>query len=777
MKRKGNSQQSVKKPRARAALLQRPVFERERAETALQEAESRLRAVLSNAPITIFATDSDGVFTLSEGKGLERTGLKPGENVGVSAFDLYGSFSFVEATGRVTTGNEVIRRALAGETVTALTELRGVCFENRISPLLDKDGKVVGIIGVATDITERRRVEEALRESEERYRNLVELSPAAIFVHSHGALLFVNAAGATMLGAAHPGELTGKSLPDFIHPDHRHEMEMRAEQIEQAGKPRHQEETQFVAANGRTLYAEVSSAPITYLGQAARLAMVRDISKRRQGEKESAERSRLLEAIFANTLTSIVLLDRDFNFIRANEAYARACAREVSDFPGHNYFELYPSAAQAIFEDVVRTRKPFQTYARPFAFPDHPDWGVSYWDWTLVPILDSAGEVGFLVLTLNDVSERAKAEAERQKLASAVEQTDVGVMIVNRQGVIEFVNAALERIVGYSRQDLLGQTPSALQSGVHSEEFYAGLWRTILDGESFHSVFTDKTNKDKYVHVDQTISPIRNAQGDIICFVSVWKDISKQVQAEEESARLYEQVRLSRERMQVLSKQLIEAHEAERRSVARELHDEIGQALTSIKINLQGAQRPSGETGPGSHLEESIAIVERALQQVRDLSLDLRPSLLDDLGLVPALRWYADRQTQRAGIRMQFIADPPETRPSAEIETACFRVAQEALTNIVRHAQAREVLIELRSRPTEGLKLLVRDDGVGFDVEAARERAVRGASLGLLGMEERALLVGGQIKIESTPGKGSGVSAHFPLASDSSLDRRTTTRK
>jgi len=171
------------------------------------------------------------------------------------------------------------------------------------------------------------------------------------------------------------------------------------------------------------------------------------------------------------------------------------------------------------------------------------------------------------------------------------------------------------------------------------------------------------------------------------------------------------------ERMKALSQGLIAAQEAERRRVARELHDEIGQALTAVKIDLQAAQRIKEPEAIARHLEESIAIVERALQQVRNLSLDLRPSLLDDLGLVTALRWYVDRQAQRTGMAMQFTAESMDSRLSTELETACFRVAQEALTNVIRHAGAVSVGIDLYK--TLGcLTLMIRDNGKGFDVQA-----------------------------------------------------------
>lgn len=127
-------------------------------------------------------------------------------------------------------------------------------------------------------------------------------------------------------------------------------------------------------------------------------------------DTEYAGQCKLLETFFAHAVGPLVLLDRAFNFLWVNEAYAKACRRDASEFPGRNHFDLYPSQAQAIFQQVVETKTPYQTQARPFTFPDHPEWGVTYWDWTLVPILDAHGEVRLLALSLEDVTQRIHAE-------------------------------------------------------------------------------------------------------------------------------------------------------------------------------------------------------------------------------------------------------------------------------------------------------------------------------------------------------------------------------
>src|SRR5262249_21174287 len=202
--------------------------------------------------------------------------------------------------------------------------------------------------------------------------------------------------------------------------------------------------------------------------------------------------------------------------------------------------------------------------------------------------------------------------------------------------------------------------------------------------------------------------------------------------------------------------------EAVSRHSASEPHDGVGQALPAVKINLQMLRRLDDRAAAAGRLDDSLGMVDRILQGVRRLSLDLRPSLLDDLGLPAALRWYVGAQAQRAGLADEVIAGAvPSDLPSA-LATTCFRIVQEAVTNVVRHARATRVTVTLDSE-NGTVHLVVRDDGVGFDVGAARRRALGGESLGLLGLEERVELAGGRVAIESAPGRGTAVRVSLPL--------------
>ena len=250
------------------------------------------------------------------------------------------------------------------------------------------------------------------------------------------------------------------------------------------------------------------------------------------------------------------------------------------------------------------------------------------------------------------------------------------------------------------------------------------------------------------------IEPLRDDAGQIIGCLGLLLPLTTPIQ-------LLREVQAGRDRLQTLSTQLLHAQEAERRAIARELHDEIGQELTVIQMNLQDLLGVTPAQLP-EQIEDSIATVERVLAQVRNMALDLRPSQLDDLGLAESLRWYLERQAARGHLAISFDLPALTLRPPTDVETTCFRIAQEAMTNILRSAHATHVWLTIVV-DAEELTLTVRDNGRGFDVAAVRARAMHGSSLGLLSMEERAALIGGRTTIESTPGQGTIVRAWLPL--------------
>jgi signal transduction histidine kinase len=237
-----------------------------------------------------------------------------------------------------------------------------------------------------------------------------------------------------------------------------------------------------------------------------------------------------------------------------------------------------------------------------------------------------------------------------------------------------------------------------------------------------------------------------------------------------QNARLFEQVRTGRERLGALSRRLVEVQEAERRSVARELHDEIGQLLTGLKLNLEmSTHAPSGQIA--ARLTEAWGLVNELIGRVRDLSLNLRPAMLDDLGLLPALLWHAERYTSQTNVRVGFQHGGLEGRRfSPDVETAMYRIIQEAMTNVARHAGVNQVSIRLWANP-DALGAQIEDQGIGFDPDVTLAAS---GSIGLAGMRERATLLGGQLTVESKRGAGTRVTAELPLGD--AFERRQVSR-
>lgn len=240
--------------------------------------------------------------------------------------------------------------------------------------------------------------------------------------------------------------------------------------------------------------------------------------------------------------------------------------------------------------------------------------------------------------------------------------------------------------------------------------------------------------------------------------LEVTHEVADQLAIAIQQARLFEQVRDGRARLQMLSRRLVEVQETERRHIARELHDEIGQTLTGLHLVLEMIIRSPGEHQRG--LKDAQSLVSDLMARVRELSLDLRPAMLDDLGLLPTLRWHLVRYMKQTNIKVLFKHTGLERRFASEVETAVYRLVQEALTNVARHAKVNELIVRLWA-DYDTLKVLIEDHGVGFDPAAA---LASNASSGLAGMYERILLLGGDLTIESRPGDGTRLTAELPIA-------------
>lgn len=364
------------------------------------------------------------------------------------------------------------------------------------------------------------------------------------------------------------------------------------------------------------------------------------------------------------------------------------------------------------------------------------------------------------------IAERKRAEialrASEERYRELFENAKDAIYVHDLEGTYLSINRAAEKLSGYSREEIIGHNFKEFVAPEHVKYVRDGFWKKLAQqGETTYEV--DVIARDgRRVPIEVSSRAIYE-NGVLVGVQGMARDITER--------------KLAQDALQMFSRQLIEAQEDERRRIARELHDQIGQILTAVKMNLHAVQQICQGSEAGSYVKDNIEAVDEALRLVRDLSVDLRPPILDDLGLTTALRWYVDRYARRTGLNVDILIDLPDEneRFSRELETACFRITQEALTNVIRHAKATRVLVRL-ARDSEALLLTVKDDGVGFDVERLRKRAPRVATLGLISMQERAHAAGGVIGIYSAPSSGTEIRFSLPLdAISSDYTRRRPT--
>ncbi|MBL9127737.1 MAG: PAS domain S-box protein [Verrucomicrobiales bacterium] len=334
------------------------------------------------------------------------------------------------------------------------------------------------------------------------------------------------------------------------------------------------------------------------------------------------------------------------------------------------------------------------------------------------------------------------------------------VAVTDRAGRILEVNDRFCEISKYSRDELLGQDHRVLNSGYHSRDFFRDLWTTISAGEIWRGEIRNRAKDGTFYWVETTIVPFRSPTGSIRRFVALRTDIT-------EAKRADDALWASREELRQLNGRLIQGREDERTHLSREVHDGLGQILTGLKMDLRwiekrlvGTPTPEQLEGVRSRLGECKELIDGAIGRVQAIATELRPGSLDALGLPDAIREEVRRFQERTGLVFRLSLDHPQTRLPTAASTALFRIFQELLTNIARHARATEVTVRL-AHDTGADVLEVQDNGVGFPPSVLSRRT----SLGLLGIKERAAALGGDVEFRSAPAAGARVSIRIPRPS------------
>ncbi|WP_236035153.1 sensor histidine kinase [Alkalihalobacterium elongatum] len=310
------------------------------------------------------------------------------------------------------------------------------------------------------------------------------------------------------------------------------------------------------------------------------------------------------------------------------------------------------------------------------------------------------------------------------------------VAITNHQGKIKYVNEKFCEISKYDKEELIDQDHRLINSGYHSKEFMKNLWKTISSGKVWKGEIKNRAKDGSYYWVNTTIVPFLARDGEPYQYLAIRNEVTQLKKAQEE--------------LKVMMNRVMEIQEEERKRFSRELHDGIGQSLFSLIIHMD---RMMSEQNYSS-MEMLRNEVSGIMEEIRSLAWDLRPSLLDDLGVVPAINRHIDKFSQYYGIKVEFETNLRK-RLSMQKETTIYRVIQEALTNIAKYANVSDAHVTLVEKE-DNIEVSIEDKGKGFN------RKNNGKGVGLFSMEERAKSVQGTFQIDSELGKGTTVTLTFP---------------
>ena len=466
-------------------------------------------------------------------------------------------------------------------------------------------------------------------------------------------------------------------------------------------------------------------------------------------ERELKEREQRLTQFMNADTDSLCLVDSNFKILEVNDSGLENWDLSKKNTIGKYLLDFIPKSERKkwrdLLQEVMDTGKPFSAYS--IAAPSR--FGKRYVNVNFIKAGDGLG------IIVTEITSQRKAEIALQEskehYKQLVENINEGIFMQDRNGIITYVNEKFLDMVGYKKDEVLGHNSSEFlgerllkenkrQKPEHWEPFEFE-WRR-KDGRKIFTILSPK--------------PICDEKGKLKGSVSVLTDITDRREVEQKLDQ-------SREQLRKLSQYLQSVREKESKRIAREIHDELGQKLTALKMDLSWmSSRIPYKTEEQKTFHQKTKsmseLIDDTIQTVQKISAELRPGLLDDLGLVPAIEWLTQDFQERTNIQCRMRVNCNELELGPDLSTAIFRISQEALTNVARHAKATRVNISL-SEKAQSLELKIRDNGKGIK----EEDILSPSSLGLMGIRERLRPFSGTLKIDGRPKRGTTLTVILPM--------------
>jgi len=851
----------------------RDITDRRKIEEALLKSEERYRSVVDNIDLGINLVDSDHNIIMVNATMGERFNKPVSEIIGKKCFREFEKRS---AVCHHCPGVQTMATGRAAEVETEGVRDDGSRFQVRLQtfPVISQDLGATAFIEIAEDITERKRMEEALRESEGKYRSLVESSEDSIYlVDKDCTYLFVNKRHLARIGVPY-SQVVGRAYSDFHSPQETKDFSQKVKKVLKTGESvsyeyKSQRDNRYFIRTLSPVKASKGDKP------SAITVISKDVTVLKQSEDTLREREAFNFALFQYNPVETIVVDIEGRVTGFNLAKAKSNDRlpVIGDMMYKDYASKHEIDMYAELMKCIKSGKAKE-------FPDRK-YSNRYLSITISPFSEGA------IIISEDITKRKRAEEllqrERDTFFAILQKAPYGVVFLDKEGETILINMQFTNITGYTREDIptlkdwfrlaypdkkyrdtvvdiltrdiawggddkifhetyhrtffrtfkvtckdgtvkeIEFRPTALEDGGTIVmiaditdrkrindllETAATEWRTTFDAINDAVMLLDQTGKIKrcnnsmvkmmdkpfseivdrayweVVHdslkppkeghlesvrkshqretevfkkgnrwLNATVDPMLDNEGHLLGAVHILSDITERV-------RIDEELHNSREELRNLTAYLESVREQERTSIAREIHDELAQSLTALKMDLAWLDNklPRDQIPLVDKMHAMSELIDSIIQTVKRISAALRPGILDDLGLVAAIEWQAEEFQNRTGINCRFIVNPDDLTVDQDRSTAIFRIFQETLTNIARHASASLVSVDLLEE-AGSLLLRVIDNGIGITEEEIHDHK----SFGLIGMRERVYPWGGRVDIKGISGQGTTVEVSVPL--------------
>ncbi|WP_018616242.1 PAS domain S-box protein [Segetibacter koreensis] len=609
------------------------------------------------------------------------------------------------------------------------------------------------------DITNNKKAELALKESQERFRKIVETLQEGIWqIDENNITLFVNEYLASLLGHT-VEEMIGRNAFDFLYKE---DMKKALNSIEERKRGISKlHELTFYNHNNLPIHTLVQSTPIFKDGKyAGSISTLLNITERKQAEQRVIARKRRFRALLENSSDGIVLLSSKGIILYISPSAEKMLGYTKEEMVGTdrlNYF--HPDDKKTNFDFFANIINNPQGVKQLELRCRLGDGSYKYIECKYTNSLNDPN-INAIIANFRDITERKKAEKQLQQneeQLSLIYNSTLNAMWLlkveeNGKYRYEAVNTAYTTLIGIKKEEAIGKNFGEVIPLRNIDKFTQAFSDAIALGQIIKFITCNELPSGLKT-AEVTIIPIKNEEKKVTELLVTANDITEQKKSQEELLQMNKQLR-------ELASHLQNIREEERTKMAREIHDELGQQLTVLKMDISWLNKkiPTRDENVDLKIKGMLELIDGTINSVRKISTELRPSILDNLGLADAIEWQSNDFTRHTGIPVEFSSNVSDNKFSPDISIGVFRILQESLTNVARHAHATKVICRLE-KFDNFLNLFISDNGSGFDVTKKGERK----TLGLLGMKERVAMLNGKYNIASEPGKGTEVSVQISL--------------